>query len=65
MDKRKQTLNVLEQIAEELETLDISFLTNSERSEAEYAVNEALLDIQEIEGICGISDEVEAVSFSS
>jgi|2_EtaG_2_1085320.scaffolds.fasta_scaffold34335_3 predicted RNA-binding protein with EMAP domain len=52
MDKRKQTLNVLEQIAEELETLDISFLKSSERSEAEYAVNEALLDIQEIEGIC-------------
>jgi hypothetical protein len=52
MDKRKQTLNVLEGIAEELETLDISFLTSSERSEAEYAVNEALLDIQEIEGIC-------------
>jgi len=52
MDNRKQTLDILNEIAERLETLNISFLTGDDKSEAEYAINEALLDIQEIEGLC-------------
>lgn len=52
MDNRKRTLEVLSEIAERLETLDISFLTGNKKSDAEYAVNEALLDLQEIEDIC-------------
>lgn len=52
MDNRKRTLETLNEVAETLETLDISFLTGSKKSDAEYAVNEALLDVQEIEDIC-------------
>jgi hypothetical protein len=34
-----------------LERLDISFLAGEEKSECEYAINETILDIQEVEGI--------------
>ena len=51
MDKRKQTLDMLDEVIESLETLDISFLTGEEKSEAEYAINETIIDIQHIENI--------------
>ena len=51
MDKRKQTLDMLDEVIENLETLDISFLTGEDKAEAEYAINEAILDIQQVEGM--------------
>tara|TARA_R110002051_G_C8486607_1_gene462517 strand:+ start:303 stop:470 length:168 start_codon:yes stop_codon:yes gene_type:complete len=49
MDKRKRVLDELDATIETLETLDITFLVGDEKSEAEYAINEAILDIQEVE----------------
>jgi len=51
MDKRKTALNTLDEAIESLETLDISFLTGEDKAEAEYAINEAILDIQQVEGM--------------
>ena len=51
MDKRKTVLDILDEVIESLETLDISFLTGEDKSEAEYAINEAILDIQQVEGM--------------
>ena len=51
MDKRKTVLNTLDEAIDSLETLDISFLTGEDKREAEYAINEAILDIQEVEGM--------------
>jgi|TARA_B100001964_G_scaffold227145_1_gene276767 NAD kinase len=51
MDKRKTALDILDEVIESLETLDISFLTGEDKSEAEYAINEAILDIQQVEGM--------------
>ena len=51
MDKRKRVLDALDATIETLETLDISFLLGDEKSEAEYAINEAILDIQEVENL--------------
>jgi hypothetical protein len=51
MDKRKQTLDTLAEMIDNLERLDISFLAGEEKAECEYAINETILDIQEVEGI--------------
>lgn len=51
MDKRKIVLDTLDEAIESLETLDISFLTGEDKAEAEYAINEAILDIQQIESM--------------
>jgi len=51
MNKRKTALDILDEVIESLETLDISFLTGEDKSEAEYAINEAILDIQQVEGM--------------
>ena len=51
MNKRKTALNTLDAAVESLETLDISFLTGDDKREAEYAINEAILDIQEVESM--------------
>ena len=50
-NKRQQTLSRLDEVIETLETLDISFLTGEDKAEAEYAINEAILDIQQIESM--------------
>jgi len=51
MDKRKTVLDTLDEVIQRLETLDISFLSAEDKSESEYAINEAILDIQEVEGL--------------
>ncbi len=51
MDKRKIVLDTLDEAIESLERLDISFLVGEDKAEAEYAINEAILDIQEVEGM--------------
>ncbi len=51
MDKRKTVLNTLDEAIESLETLDISFLTGEEKAEADYVINEAILDIQQVESM--------------
>ena len=51
MDKRKTVLDTLDEVIDRLETLDITFLTGEEKSEAEYAINEAILDMQQVEGM--------------
>ena len=51
MNKRKIVLDILDEVIDRLETLDITFLTGEDKSEAEYAINEAILDIQEVEGL--------------
>ena len=51
MDKRKTVLNTLDEAIENLETLDISFLTGEDKAETEYAINEAILDIQQVESM--------------
>jgi len=51
MDKRKQALDTLDEVVGNLETLDISFLAGEEKAEAEYSINEAILDIQQVEGM--------------
>ena len=51
MDKRKIVLDTLDEVIERLETLDVTFLTGEDKSEAEYANNEAILDIQEVESL--------------
>ena len=51
MDKRKTVLDTLDEVIQNLEGLDISFLTGEEKIEAEYAINEAILDIQQVEGM--------------
>ena len=50
MDKRKQTLDTLAEMVDNLERLDVSFLVGEEKADAEYAINETIIDIQEIEG---------------
>lgn len=51
MDKIKQTMDVLAEMIDNLERLDVSFLVGEQKADAEYAVNETILDIQEVEGI--------------
>ena len=51
MDKRKIVLDTLDEVIERLETLDVTFLTGEDKSEAEYAINEAIHDIQEVESL--------------
>ena len=51
MDKRKIVLDTLDEVIERLETLDVTFLTGEDKSEAEYAIYEAILDIQEVESL--------------
>jgi hypothetical protein len=51
MDKRKQTLDTLAEMIDNLERLDISFLVGEVKADAEYAINETILDIQEVENI--------------
>ena len=51
MDKRKQTSDTLAEMIDTLERLDISFLTGEEKADAEYAINETILDIQEVESM--------------
>ena len=51
MDKRKIVLDTLDEVIERLETLDVTFLTGEDKSAAEYAINEAILDIQEVESL--------------
>ena len=51
MDKRKQTSDTLAEMIDTLERLDISFLTGEEKADAEYTINETILDIQEVEGM--------------
>jgi|TARA_R110000824_G_scaffold288704_1_gene477150 hypothetical protein len=61
---RQQTLDKLDAVIETLETLDISFLAGADKANAEYAINEAVIDIQEIEGIMD-DDEEEVPVFES
>ena len=63
-NKRQQTLDRLDEAIEILETLDISFLVGADKANAEYAINEAVIDIQEIESIAG-EDEEEVLVFES
>ena len=51
MDKKKQTLDTLAEMIDNLERLDISFLVGEVKADAEYAINETILDIQEVENI--------------
>ena len=44
--------------------LDISFLVGADKANAEYAINEAVIDIQEIEGLVD-EDEEEVLVFES
>ena len=62
MDKRKETLNTLDEIVQILEGLDISFLTGSDKANTEYSINEAIIDIQEVESMI---DEEEVLVFES
>jgi len=63
-NKRQQTLDKLDEVIETLETLDISFLVGADKANAEYAINEAVIDIQEIEGLVD-EDEEEVLVFES
>jgi len=49
MDKRKQTLDTLTEMIDNLERLDVSFLVGEEKADAEYSINETIIDIQDIE----------------
>lgn len=51
MDKRKQTLDTLAEMIDNLERLDVSFLAGEVKADAEYTINETILDIQEVENI--------------
>ena len=62
MDKRKEALNTLDEMVQILERLDISFLVGADKVNTEYAINEAIIDIQEIEGMV---DEEEVLVFES
>lgn len=62
MDKRKETLNTLDEIVQILEGLDISFLTGADKANTEYSINEAIIDIQEVESM--IDEEEVLVSES-
>ncbi len=62
MNNKKETLDRLDEIVQILEGLDISFLTGADKANAEYAINEAIIDIQEIEGMV---DEEEVLVFES
>jgi NAD kinase len=64
-NKRQQTLSRLDEVIETLETLDISFLTGADKANAEYAINEAVIDIQEIEGLVEEEAEEEVLVFES
>ena len=55
MDKRKEALNTLDEMVQILERLDISYLVGADKVNTEYAINEAIIDIQEIEGM--VDDE--------
>jgi len=55
MDNKKETLDRLDEIVQILEGLNISFLVGVDKANAEYAINEAIIDIQEIENM--IDDE--------
>ena len=53
MNKRKEALNTLDEIVQTLERLDISFLTGADKANTEYSINEAIIDLQEVEGMIG------------
>jgi hypothetical protein len=62
MNKRKEALNTLDEMVQILERLDISFLAGADKVNTEYAINEAIIDIQEIEGMV---DDEEVLVFES
>ena len=51
MDSQQTTSRTLEEAIESLETLDLSFLFGEAKSDAEYSLNEIIIDLQHVQTI--------------
>ena len=49
--QQQQTVNTLEEAIDSLETLDLSFLFGEAKSDAEYSLNEIIIDLQHVQTI--------------
>ena len=50
-NQQQQTVNTLEEAIDSLETLDLSFLFVEAKSDAEYSLNEIIIDLQHVQTI--------------
>lgn len=50
-NQQQQTVNTLEEVIDILENLDISFLFGEAKSDAEYSLNEIIIDLQHVQTI--------------
>lgn len=51
MDSQQTTSKTLEEVIDTLETLDVSFLFGEAKGDAEYSLNEVIIDLQHIQTI--------------
>ena len=51
MDSQQTTSRRLEEVIDSLETLDLSFLFGEAKSDAEYSLNEIVIDLQHVQTI--------------
>jgi len=51
MDSQQSTSRTLEEVIDSLETLDLSFLFGEAKSDAEYSLNEIVIDLQHVQTI--------------
>jgi len=51
MDSQQATSNILEEVIDSLENLDVSFLLGEAKGDAEYSINEIIIDLQHVQTI--------------
>jgi hypothetical protein len=51
MDSQQIAVNTLEEAIDNIETLDLSFLFGEAKRDAEYSLNEVIIDLQHIQTI--------------
>ena len=51
MDSQQTAVNSLEEVIDSIESLDLSFLLGEAKGDAEYSLNEVIIDLQHIRTI--------------
>ena len=51
MDSQQTTSKTLEEVIDSLESLDVTFLLGEAKGDAEYSLNEVIIDLQHIQTI--------------
>ena len=51
MDSQQTTSKTLEEVIDSLESLDVTFLLGEAKGDAEYSINEIIIDLQHVQTI--------------